>query len=326
MKHQNCRHWVSVSALAVTYFVGVGLSQAQLCFDVFATNDADVLQCSDADYFFDPPGGGFDPEMTNGSDTGITSSSFQGRDIFNSPAEVPSTIEGEFFSSNTFSVVEDAMGVSQLDFAHRGRVSMGPTDSDSQQAAFNNRSRVTFVPVNVTEPNPNLNVSLIFTLTLTDAPGNNTTGAPFAGVGANFIGGNDGVSEFGFQGLIELDLALASEPEVFGFESVSDDVASTFTPNGTGTFDIELEIDTDFPLDSFDLGEEIIVEVDTFGAIFSDGFESGDVSVWTSASPDTMALNLSSNDPNLRFQIIPEPSVSLMAMLGLGLLGRRRRP
>ena len=89
------------------------------------------------------------------------------------------------------------------------------------------------------------------------------------------------------------------------------------------SIDLEIELDTDFDLDE---GESIVLETDTFGSIFSDGFESGDVSAWTASSPDTFAFRISSSDPNVRFIIVPEPSSGLLALVaGIGLIARRRR-
>jgi hypothetical protein len=56
-----------------------------------------------------------------------------------------------------------------------------------------------------------------------------------------------------------------------------------------------------------DLGENLILELDTFGSIFTGGFESGDTAAWEASSPDTFTFTVSSNDVNFRFIIVLEP-------------------
>ena len=333
------------STLAVTAFslISIGGAKAQLCLDIFSSDDRPILQCADADYFLAPIDGGFDAsEIFVGSDVDPFDAEIDGTDIFDEPGTgVPDNIGEPFFARTTLSTTTDADGITTFTTSHRGRVEMAPRDSVFQSNAYQTRSRITFMPINMEDPGAptTIKFELDYTLELSDPLDNAGSGAALGGFGIQFLGADDEPiedPEFDFSALAELDLdPETDEPEFFGFDDpdIDDGVLEIdfepAEPELDDTFDIdislELEIDIDEDFD-LDIDEAIVLEIDTFGSIFSDGFESGDVSAWTASSPDTFTFTISSPDPNVRFVLVPEPSAGALALLaGCGLIARRRR-
>ncbi len=284
-----------------------------------------TLQCADADYFVDEVGG-IDFEFTSfaKSDTDPFDAELEGLELFDDPEiEAPGNLLEPFFAkTNLTALTDDSGNVVGFQLDHRGSVSMAPRDTTFQSAAYQTRSRVTFRPINVDDPDAPVEIELDidYEFTLSDPIDNATTGAALGGLGVKFLGANDDPFEdpdFDISGLAELDLELETpelddDLEFFGFDDPELDdgiIEIDFEPAEPeldDTFDIDIELDIELELDDFDLeiDEPVVLEVDTFGSIFSDGFESGDVSAWTSSSPDTMSLRITSPDPNVHFEII----------------------
>ena len=181
-------------------------------------------------------------------------------------------------------------------------------------------------------------LDLNFTFSLTDPLANMGAGAALGGLGVSLTGANDDPfdePDFDISALAELDIdGPTFEPEFFGFDdpdlargSVSFDSRPS-SPEIDDQFEIDIDIQLELDLDDFELDadEPIILELDTFGSIFSDGFESGDVSAWRMDSSDTFTFTVSSPDPNVRFILIPEPSAgALLLLASCGLILRRQR-
>lgn len=341
----NNRVCILGAGIAASLVFGGGV-QAQLCFDVFNSNSDPLLQCADTDYFLAPVDGGFaNAEEFVGSNTGLSSANFNGADLFNDPGDTrPPNLLDPFFSSVDLQTTQDGMGTTSFTTNHRGSVNMGPRDSLFQSAAYQTRSRITFQPINTDNPGGPTTIvfNLDYTLTLADPLDNAGLGAALGGLGIQFLGGNDDPFDeplFDVSALVELDLDLGDgddEPEFFGFDDPELDDAiieidfEPAEPEIDDVFDIDISIDLEIDIDTdFDLepDEPIILELDTFGSIFSDGFESGDVSAWTASSPNTFTFTIASPDPNVRFLLtIPEPSGSMLMLLaGAVLVGRRPR-
>ena len=327
--------------------LGVGLAmlggaRAQLCFDVFSGNDNPLLTCADTDFFIDDSEPGFDPDSFTGFDTGEFSAELDGFDLFDDPnVNAPPNLGNPFFSRADTSITTNGTGdATGITFLHRGVVTMSPADSEFQSAAFGARSRVTFVAINTIDPNApiELKLDIDFDFELTDPIDNATMGAALGGLGVKVnIGEPDLEPEFDFSALAELDTAdIDDELNFFGFDDPDLDdgiVAFGGTPAGPDIDDIfDIEIDIEVELggidDELDIesGDEITIETDTFGSIFSDGFESGDTSAWSMSSPDTFTFMISSPDPNVIFVLVPEPSSGVLVLSAvLGAICRRRR-
>ncbi len=109
-------------------------------------------------------------------------------------------------------------------------------------------------------------------------------------------------------------------PDSIGGDYVGNFTESNPTPDELdGTLDIEIDISIDVN-DPHELNS-----LESLG-IFSDGFESGDAAAWTANSENTFIITISSSNPNVTFNVIPEPSTAALLLPGLLLLlGRRRR-
>jgi hypothetical protein len=177
---------------------------------------------------------------------------------------------------------------------------MGGRDVPFQSAFGETFSRVIFtpfIPGNGAETIP-LNLAFDFTFTLMD---DSTTGG---NMGAALVGadvsilGDDLEPVFNFDGLAQLDLDFDDDTEFLG--DWDDPGIATSDPLGSNSF--ESKIEADFTIEEM-AEEELLLESDTFESIFSDGFESGDTSVWSSSSPDSFVITISSPDPRVRFII-----------------------
>ena len=304
MKKQSPLPCCSVVAIALGLW-SAGDARAQFCLDIFAADSSPFLQCADADFFFAPVDGGFDSAETfSSAGIGTINAALDGDGIFD-PGARPANVLDPFFSSVEFTSTTGALGgTTSFTSAHRGSVSMAPADSFFQSAAFGTRSRVTFIPVNTVDPDAPISImlNLNYTVSLSDPLANDGLGAALGGFGIKLLGGNSGplgTPKFDVSALVELDLDDTTlEPEFFGFDDPELDdgiIEIDFEPSGPGIddeFDIEIDIEIELEVDDFDLDidEPIILELDTFGSIFSDGFESGDTAAWSAASPDTFTF------------------------------------
>ena len=114
--------------------------------------------------------------------------------------------------------------------------------------------------------------------------------------------------------------SLNSSPELFGMFDVSGIVMDGPTPGSkTLTLDVMMNLD-------LATNQPHTFNANTFGAIFSDGFESGDTSAWSSSSPDSAVFEFSSTDPLVTFNVVvPVPAALWLFASALGLLGWVKR-
>lgn len=335
--------------------LGMGFAQLsfagdEFCVDLFLNSPVPTQQCSDADYFVDKGGGGVNFGSFAGNDAGLLTAEFDGYTIFavdEDPQDFlpPRNVGVPFFSTAGMTIVTDANGnVIEFRLDHKGSVSLGSReDSVFQSAAYGNRSHVTIVPINMGDPDAPLllDVEIDFDFTLRDPLDNATMGAALGGIGvkvtdANKVPANQGdpvEPEIDFSVVGELNIKNPEEPnpdvdlDFFGLDDPDLEdgfIEIDFTPSEPeidDEFDIEIEIELELDLSDFEIdaelgGPKVQLEVDTFGSIFTDGFESGDTSAWSMSSPDTMKMTVTSPDPNVRFILvgvdeIPSPSPGL---------------
>ncbi len=283
---------------------------AQLCFDIFEDLTDPSLSCADTFYFVDGPVSGTDDQslFTDG-DTGLLGADFDGFDLFD-PTDPelapPDNLLEPFFSDIQYNQTNIGGQINTFQARHRGSVSMRSRDSESQNASYGTVSRITFIPFTTdgsTDP-VILDLDFDFDFTLEDPVENQGGGGAFAGAAAKIFDPDDPLEPlFDFNGFAALDLEFDDEP-AFGFDF--DGPASSFEPSGPGItdeFDIDVEFDTTFTATP---GRPLTLDTDTFGAIFTDGFESGDTSAWKASSIDTYVFTISSSNPNVRFMFVVE--------------------
>ena len=321
----------ALSFLVASFQPAYGQGEDQLCFDLFLEQDVPLLQCADTDYFFDGVGGGVDFESFGKNSNDPLEAEFEGLDLFDDPEiEKPDSIGESFFASAGVDFSADAQGVTGFTLEHRGSVSMTPRESDFQSAAYQTRSRVTFMPVNTVDPSAplTLNFEIDFEFTLADPIENATRGAALGGLGIKLLDANKMLAnpdapvdpEFDMSVLAQLDFNI-EEPDIendldfIGFDDpeLADAIleidVQPAAPDIVDEFDIDIELELELELPELELDDpddlpELILETDTFGNIFTDGFEAGNTFAWKAESPDTMRFTVTSPDPNVRFIIV----------------------
>ncbi len=284
-------------------------AQAQLCFDIFEDLTDPSLSCADTFYFVDGPGGTTDFDQFGDSDTGLLGAEFDGFDLFDPDdpeLAPPDNLLEPFFSDIQYNQTNIGGQINSFQARHRGSVSMRARDSNSQSASYGTRSRITFIPFTTdgsTDP-VILDLDFDFDFTLEDPADNATNGAARAAASARIFNPDDPLEPlFDFDGFADLDLDFDDEPT---FAADFDGPASSFEPSGPGIddqFDIDIDFDTTFQATP---GRPLTLDTDTFGQIFTDGFESGDTSAWSATSIDTYVFTVSSSNPNVRFMFILE--------------------
>ena len=293
--------WLVASYLFLV--AGPATVHAQLCFDVFSLLDDPSLACADAGYTVEGADGIPGRDGFGGSDTGDLDANFEGFDLFDEEdpdMAPPDNLFEPFFSDTQFNPTNSGGQTIAFLAKHRGEVNLGVRDSDFQSAAFGSRSRTTFVPFTTNgDPDPVV-IELLFELesTLRDPTDNATMGGVSSHAGAKIFDDDPFDPLFGFSGSAELDLEIDDEPTFFGdFDGIG--TSTPLDPDIADEFDIDVELKSTLLVDPDD---PLILETDTFGSIFTDGFESGDTSVWSSSSPDTFKFTVSSPNPNVRFR------------------------
>ncbi|NNL95754.1 MAG: hypothetical protein HKO64_09050 [Xanthomonadales bacterium] len=286
-------------------------AHAQFCDEVLENSaDSPSYACADTGYFVDGADGQAGEQLFSDSEIGLLGADFDGLDLFD-PQDpdlaAPDSIKTPFFSNIQMNPSIESLN-SLFKLRHRGAVSMGARNSINQAAAYNTRSRVTFIPVTIDNSlDPvTLNLSFDFDFTLRDPSDNATTGdAAVIAIARMFDDIQQLVFEFG--GLSTLDLATDPEPLFFGDFGGPN---TSFEPTGP---DIEDEFDVDLLevlVRQVPVGKRLTLETDTFGQVFSDGFESGDTSSWSVSSDDTFVFTVSSDNPNVRFKMVTEPTIN----------------
>ena len=283
----------------------------QLCFDRISTLSFKTVVCADVSYSADGWIGSQGPEdfySVLGSNFGLASGNFDGFKLWSqdtAETSAPDNVQSPFGASADIQVSNDNRAFS---IQHRGAVTMGPRDSLFQSIDHGGLSRVTFITLAGGSTGPvTLEPEFAFEFILRDPSGNATTGDVQAAARMSIFGENSQVPLFEFSGICALDLAIAPDPQCFGDFNGA---AVSFEPSGPGIgdeFDVAVNFHATFQANP---GEELQLETDTFGSIFTDGFESGDTSAWSSSSPDTFNASVSSSNPNVQFKIVTEPNIN----------------
>ncbi len=284
--------------------------QGESCFDLFDDLTDPTFSCADASYFVNGADGGTELLFFGDANSGLLGADFDGFDIFDQKdgdLPPPDNLLDPFFSDVQLNSTSDGGQITNFDVQHRGRVAFTTRNSLFQGGSYGSQSRITFIPFTTddsTDP-VNLDLDFSFEFTLKDPRANATRGGARAAAGVQIIGDDPLEPLFDFEGLAELDLEFDDDPEFFGD---FDGPASSFAPSGPGIddeFDIDVEFETTFPATP---GEPLTLDTDTFGSIFTDGFESGDTSAWSASSGDTFVVSISSENPLVRFTIVTEAS------------------
>ena len=77
------------------------------------------------------------------------------------------------------------------------------------------------------------------------------------------------------------------------------------TPRATaGEFDIATTFEVTINATP---NQEIVLESSTFGSVFTDLFAAEDPDTWSASIPDTTVIAITSSDPAVRFQLVPDP-------------------
>jgi len=285
---------------------------AQLCFDLFDDLTDPTFSCADASYFVDGVDGGDDLLFFGDADTGLLGADFDGFDLFDPDdpeLAPPDNLLDPFFSDIQYNQTNIGGQIDSFQARHRGSISMGARNSRFQSAAYGSQSRITFIPFTTDDSTDPviLDLDFSFEFTLKDPSANATRGGATAAAGVQIISDDPLEPLFDFEGLAQLDLEFDDDPEFFGD---FDGPGTSFEPSGPGIddeFDIDVEFETTFPATP---GEPLTLDTDTFGSIFTDGFESGDTSAWSSSSGDTFGFSVSSANPMVRFKMVTEPTIN----------------
>ncbi len=263
----------------------IGTVSAQIwCGDFTRSNDPGFGQCA----FVGPPvasGTGHTQVQVNGANSDFA--------------------QAHFAASNGFRITQS------------GRTEM-PSDTSGTFSQFHATSKVTFMPVNGTDPNAVLNLSIRASFALTDPSGNVSPSNVWTSMGVDVVTGDTDEDLFrgGVNTLLDTSTMLAPD--------FSRDLFTTsFTRNGD-TFFVDLSLDTTIPAAGLN-GRELKMNARTEGKIFkADGTNPGNTLPWIVATDDVSTFTVTSSDPNMLF-IIPEPSVCALGILAGCVLGGRRR-
>ena len=190
-----------------------------------------------------------------------------------------------------------------MQVVHTGNVSSRVRNIDFQTATFESKSRVAFRPIKTGSPGASipLTIQLAGTFFLQDNASGGSTGACVAGTEYQVVRSSGATPSF--TGALDLDLAIDPAPNLFG--DLTD--TTTVTPDGPGRFRLAVSHTTTFNVTE---GELMAVDSATNGNIFTDGFESGDPSIWSAATSVPFVFTINSSDPGVRFEVIPEPPPS----------------
>ena len=285
-------------------------AQAQLCFDIFQDVEGPSWTCSDARYYLETQGG---LDNLGGSNTGLLDSYFDGFDLFDPQppgTPPPDHLLDPFFSDAETGTTTIDGQINSFAVRQRGSVSAGALESLFQNVSRGSKTRITFIPFTTdgsTGPVV-LDLDFDFDFTLRDPEDNATSGGASGGAGAQlFSGPLTPDPEFMIYGEGYLDLSFDDEPVFSG----DFDGSASAEPSGLDILD-EFDIGVEFELDfTATPGDPLTLETDSFGSVFSDGFESGDTSAWSSTSDNTFVFSVSSANPKVRFEFVLTPPDSL---------------
>ncbi len=284
-------------------FSTVSKCVADTCFELFLQHGSGMepLQCADNSYAANSEDFSVFIDLAEAA-SGQFSATHDGLTIFGGadPNNArPASLLAPFSSSTNVTATGDASGVTAISIAHEGEIASMARNIAFQSASFETKSRVAFSPVKTGSPGASvpLTIQLAGIFLLQDNTGGGSTGAALAGaqfevrrisgVGPSFSGGTD------------FDLSINPMPNLFGDFAGSTSVS----PAGAGRFSIAVQHSMTINVAE---GETMAVDSATNGNIFTDGFESGDTSIWRAATSTPLVFTISSTDPNVRFEVIPE--------------------
>ncbi len=294
---------LNIAVIVSALLLPIHPSGADTCFEVFARLGAVTMQCAENNYFANNSDFSVFTDLAE-SGTGTFEAAYDGLDLFGGPdpnnARPANLIEP--YSANTdLGTTVDAVGITEFTVTHGGEASFMPRDIAFQSAGYDTRSRVIFMPVTTGNPATPVAVTINVagTVFMQDGPAGSSTGAAFAG--ANFLLAIPGGGGPSFDGVAELDLAINPAPTYIGDFSGS---TASATPAGPNAFDVAIQEAVTFNLTP---NQQVTLDSGSFGTLFSDGYNSGDTGVWKIASTNGVVFTVSSTDPNVRFQVIPDP-------------------
>ena len=318
MHHIFPRRYLFTLVLLLAGYPDVVLAQsllrAQSCFNVFEDSPDPTIACSDASYLVQGANGGSGFDFFPGSSTGLLDSHFDGFDVFelNGPLAPPDNLLAPFFSDIEYNQTTTGGQITSFDVRERGVVAFKARVSTFQNAVYGSKSRITFIPFTTdgsTDPVP-IDLDFNFAFTLRDPSDNATRGGATGSATVQvLIRDSDDPffvefrELFGLKGQAQLDLEQSPEPEF------SDDFigAGTFQPTGPGIGDeFDIQIGANETVQATP-DQPLTLDTESFGAIFSDGFEAGDTSAWSVTSLDTLMMSVSSANPNVRFKLDTAP-------------------
>ncbi len=179
----------------------------------------------------------------------------------------------------------------------------------------------TLTQINISGPDTGFNVDVLF-----EAEGsferpdvaNNGFFSLFIELGIDDLDGGGSLFEAGGS----VSASSSFTPFTSGNSLTSGDLSQT----GPNSFNVNDSKSGSFS--STDGNMNVGVDLDASTNLFSDGFESGDTTAWTSNFDDTFKVTLSSTDPSVTFSVVvPEPRTYALIVgtlcLGLGVLRRR---
>lgn len=285
------------------------------CFDHFqGLPTGSTSQCVDYNFRGDTPGG---PVFLGAGMAGPMDVSF---DLF---TDEPNPLPDNFDPSEPVRgsvTYTNAGGV--LTVTHRDRFSFFPNFVDPGVVspflggAIGSQSKVTFIATTTDDSTMvPIKIEIDQTFTLIDPLDNDTSGSvdTFFLVNLTDVDGPQIINKIG-SSVFDSD-----GPDTVGGDYVGNFTGSNPNPSQLdGTLDLEMDA-------SINVNDPLTVESLESLGIFSDGFESGDVSAWSGTSENTFIVTITSPNPNVTFTVIPEPSTLTLIVPGLFLLGVRRR-
>ena len=286
-----------------------------------------TASCADTFYVLD---GTQNPlNLTGGAQVdGTGTVIFLGEDMFTN--SLPDNILSDYFAS-VIVALDDPSDTASVGAEHRGQAIFLPIEAQTgQDIGFGSQHKTVLTPV-WKEGNSTFEIKVIVSgnWEVRDPPANATNGVVQMGTSLNVKQAQSGnpLLDIG-QGVMVVDSADPIMP--VSLQGPLNPLAGVFGTDLTEPTPGQyfLEFDGEFTLTVLN-GEKIEVNSQQFGAIFTDGFESGNAISWSTSSLNTLQVTLSSDNPQVRFTVegavIPEPCSAMIGVVAMALSAARRR-